>query len=356
VSRAGHLDCICGPLADDSARNRSDSWRLTAGFALAVLAQALTLAALPVAGAKLAPLPLLANLPYALTMSGAAIASIPASLLLDQFGRRAAFGLGASLGAAGGVLCGSAIVTQQFGELCLGALWIGIAQGFALFYRHASASARTGGSRAALTALAGGCAASVLAPGAIALCQTLYGPFADFALMLVVGAVSFAALPLLLTLPHRQAEFATTALTKTGLNFWPATAIAAMSWFVMARAMAGAPGALTGCGLGASAVGGLVAWHLIAMYGPIAIASRTTPPTVPVIASGAAMLAVAALAPRSGPYQIEPLLLAAGIGWSLVQIGVSRLLYEAPHSRLALGLHDTLILGTAMSGALSAGL
>jgi hypothetical protein len=50
-------------------------------------------------------------------------------------------------------------------------------------------------------------------------------------------------------------------------------------------------------------------------------------------------------------------LLMAGVGWSLVQIGVSRLLYDgARRSRLALGLHDTVILGAALTGALSAGL
>jgi MFS family permease len=358
MSRAGQLDCVCGPLVEDSTRNRFDGWRLTLGFALAVLAQALTLAALPVAGARLAPHPVLAYLPYALTLLGAAIASFPASLLLYQFGRRAAFGLGATLGTAGGLLSASAIVTQQFGALCLGALWIGIAQGFALFYRHAAASARAGGSRAALTALAGGCGASVLAPGCIALCQTFYGPLADVALMLAIGIISFAALPLLLTLPHRLIEFDGPTLTQTGgSNFWPATAVAAASWFVMARAMAGAPTALIGCGLGASAVGGLVAWHLIAMYGPIALASRFATPTAPAIASGAAMLALAAFAPRSGSGQIELLLLMAGVGWSLVQIGVSRLLYDgARRSRLALGLHDTVILGAALIGALSAGI
>jgi len=68
-------------------------------------------------------------------------------------------------------------------------------------------------------------------------------------------------------------------------------------------------------------------------------------------------LGLAALAPRSGPGQIEFLLLVAGIGWSLIQIGVSRLLYDGvSRSRTALALHDSLILGAALVGALSAGL
>ncbi len=358
MSRAGQLDCVCGPLALDTRQERYDGWRLTLGFGLAVLAQALTLAALPLAGATMAPRPVLANLPYAMTLLGAAIASFPASQLLDQFGRRAAFGLGAGLGTAGGILAAWAIVTQQFGILCLGALWIGIAQGFALFYRHAAAQAGAGGARAALTTLAGGCAASVLAPGVIALCQAFYGPLADIALMVAIGVISFAALPFLLTLPNRLAESVEPASPLTlGSKFWPATAIAVAAWFVMAHTMAGAPSALAGCGLGATAVGGLVAWHLVAMYGPIALAARFPTPTAPALAVGAMLLGLALTLPRAGPAQIELLLLMAGVGWSLTQIGVSRLLYdEAPRSRLALGLHDTLILGAALLGALSAGL
>ncbi len=294
MSRAGQLDCVCGPLASDAPRSRYDGSRLTIGFGLAVLAQALTLAALPIAGAKLAAQPVLANLPYAATLLGAALASLPASMLLDQFGRRAAFGLGAGLGSAGGLIAAVAIVRQQFGLLCLGALWIGVAQGFALFYRHAAATAGAGGSRAALTTLAGGCAASVLAPGVIALCQFLYGPLADMALMLAIGVISFAALPFLLTLPHRLAEIAEPVPVRgSGANFWLATGIAAAAWFIMARTMAGAPAAMAGCGLGATAIGGLVAWHLVAMYGPVAMASRFAAPTRQTLSVGALLLVLA---------------------------------------------------------------
>ena len=36
MSRAGQLDCVCGPLVDNSTRHRFDGWRLTLGFAFAV--------------------------------------------------------------------------------------------------------------------------------------------------------------------------------------------------------------------------------------------------------------------------------------------------------------------------------
>src|SRR5262249_26779980 len=143
AGRAGRIDCACGTESGRAGfvpaeRSESETLRLSIGFGCAVLAQALMLSALPIAGGDLAPRRLLANLPYAATLLGAAAASFPASLLLDRFGRRAAFALGASFGTAGGALAAFAILSRSFSALCVGALWLGIAQGFALFYRHAA--------------------------------------------------------------------------------------------------------------------------------------------------------------------------------------------------------------------------
>jgi MFS family permease len=292
AGRAGRIDCACGAEPGRAGfvpaeRSEAETLRLSIGFGCAVLAQALMLSALPIAGADLAPRRLLANLPYAATLLGAAAASFPASLLLDRFGRRAAFALGASLGTAGGALAAFAILSRSFSALCVGALWLGIAQGFALFYRHAAAASRSGGSRAALTVLTGGCAASLVVPALIAFCRQAFAPFADAALMGIAGLASFAALPLLTALPHSFAE-RSEGVASDGVRspFLAATALGAFAWFAMTHVMAGAPSALIACGLGAAATGGLISWHLLAMYGPMALAAtrRVRPLVWPVIA------------------------------------------------------------------------
>ena len=145
AGRAGRLDCVCAPGEDEASRAGVALARLCAGFGLAILAQTLVLAALPVAANVIAPRPELIGLPYAITLAGAALATFPASFLLDSFGRRAAFSLGASLGVAGGLLAGWAALHREFGMLCVGALWLGLAHGFALFYRHAAAASAGGG-------------------------------------------------------------------------------------------------------------------------------------------------------------------------------------------------------------------
>ena len=86
--------------------------------------------------------------PYIAMLLGAATATFPASFLLDAFGRRAALALGASLGVAGGLVMAWALTVNLFAPFCLGAFWLGVAQGFSLFYRHEAAlGAGSGGPR-----------------------------------------------------------------------------------------------------------------------------------------------------------------------------------------------------------------
>ncbi len=111
--RPGHLVCACDltPPASPPVAAGAPGLGLAAGiFALTVLAQALTAAVLPTAGVSLAPKPIWAALPYALTLVGAGVATLPAAALADLFGRRAALALGASLGLAGGAVAARSFV------------------------------------------------------------------------------------------------------------------------------------------------------------------------------------------------------------------------------------------------------
>jgi MFS family permease len=359
AARGGEVVCVCGPFPESEPALSGEVWRLSAAFALAILAQALILMALPVAGAYSAPHPALANLPYALVFLGAASAGVPASLLLDKFGRRAAFALGASFGVAGGFVSAWAIAYRQFPELCVGAAWLGIAQGFALFYRHAAAIAHVGGSRSALLVLLGGVGGGLAAPFAVHLCHAALGPFADAGLAALAGAASLLALPLLINLPHRflDARRPAPAYAPRRRFFWLATAAGAAAWFAMTHVMTRAPSGLIECGLAPAAVGGVAASHLIVMYAPMAIASRWprafSAPLSLAVGVGAALFSIALS--RVAPLEITTSLFLAGFGWSLAQIGAGRLLYDGPPlSKIALGSHDALILAAALLGVLAA--
>src|SRR5687767_11622954 len=174
MPRAGQLECICEPGAlSDRAADRRGTALLATGFAFSVLAQVLTLSILPLAGLSLAPSQALASLPYAAFYIGAALASLPASLLLDSFGRRAAFSLGASLGAAGGMVLVWALVSMHFGALVLGAFWLGIAGGFSLFYRHAAVPVAARGPTALLIVFGAATLAGLVAPSISSLAEAV---------------------------------------------------------------------------------------------------------------------------------------------------------------------------------------
>ena len=78
--RAGMLVCVCDPQLDAPANDNGpravSTFGLALGFAFAVLAQTVASAALPLAGAQLAPRPELVTWPFAALLLGAALANL----------------------------------------------------------------------------------------------------------------------------------------------------------------------------------------------------------------------------------------------------------------------------------------
>ncbi len=200
-ARAGRLACFCPPGAPspgadlaaslDEARWSPGVATLAAGFALSVLSQSLALGVLPLAGRLLAPAPILMAAPYIAMLLGAATATFPASFLLDAFGRRAALALGASLGIAGGLVMAWALTVNLFAPFCLGAFWLGVAQGFSLFYRHEAAlGAGSGGrARAALIVFGSGALAGLAGP-ALAFAVAIHAPASVFPATALAAALT----------------------------------------------------------------------------------------------------------------------------------------------------------------------
>lgn len=363
MPRAGRLDCLCEPIeAADGTPDHGGTALLAIAFALSVLSQVLTLTVLPLAGLSLAPSTAWATLPYAAFYAGAALASLPASFLLDAFGRRAAFSLGASLGVAGGLLTVWSLLQWQVTGLVLGAFWLGIANGFSLFYRHAAAPLGARGRNSVLLVFGAATLAGLLAPSIGAFAERVAVPHE---LVGLAGAAALAHVGSLLAtaaLPYRQARRALAqAAPLEGWRrlLWPSL-IGAFGWFAMTALMGATPIAMVGCGL-AEAVSGAIAWHVIAMYAPsLALAGlpRSIRPSwialVGCILLGGAA-AVFGLSATTAAFTLSAMLL--GIGWSLVTMGTTLWIHEnGEPSRLLLGLHDGMLLGSALLGALAAGI
>jgi MFS family permease len=348
--RPGQIACICGPLDGIAGDVRRQTlWRLSLGFGLSVLAQSLVLSVLPEASRLLAPSYERIGWPFALLLTGAASASFPAAFLIDAFGRRSAFALGSSIGIAGGLLAYFGIAKANFPALCLGAFWLGVAQGFALFYRHASALGASGGAMV----FSGGALAALAAPAAMALNGGNAG-----ATLIGAAALHVLALALSVRLPHafgpRDAEAETAA---PDLRFLIATIAGAFAWFLMAAAMLRGPLSLSLCSAEPAFIGGAVAWHLLAMYGPAALAARSPaqfPDSLSLVGGSIIMLVSSwVLVASKTELRLAVALIAVGVGWSLINIGAMRLLHSHRRSRLILAFHDLCLLGAAAAGALA---
>ena len=372
AARAGRLGCACPEDAPRALRRALGIGRLSGGFALVVLAQALTLGALPLAGAMLAPRPELAALPLAALLLGAALASLPASFLLDTFGRRAAFALGASLGVAGGLMAAYALMLGAFPMLVLGAAWLGAAQGFGMFYRHAAAFGAAAGLRAGMVArlLGAGALAGLAGPLLAGAAEAAFVPYTFAGTLILAAVAQLGALGFAVSLP--EARFSHADLTVEAMATaepadrpaplaWRAlalpTLLGALAWGAMTSAMAGAPLSLAGCGVGVPLISGVVAWHVVAMYAP-ALAGGVLARWI-----GAAPLALLALALCIGAALMVALaddavtislaFLAVGAGWALASLGTTLMLHGAgTPSRLQLGVHDGALLLAALLGTL----
>jgi MFS family permease len=373
VARAGRMACFCPPgapapgVAPEAGRWSPGVATLAAGFALSVLSQSLTLGVLPLAGRLLAPEPRLMAAPYVAMLLGAATATFPASFLLDAFGRRAALALGASLGVAGGLIMAWALSASLFAPFCLGAFWLGVAQGFSLFYRHEAALGATSAARtrAAIVVFGSGAFAGLIGP-ALAYVVAQKAPAELFAatalaaaltqvLVLVMAVLTTARAPVL----PRQAQGQAAEDRPDWGAFVAPTLIAGLAWFGMTAAMVAAPGAMAGCGIGVPTVLSAISWHVVAMYAPAfftgLLARRLGAQAV--AALGLALIASAwAIESVADDYwRFAAALVVVAIGWCFATAGASLRLYgRARPSRAMLAAHDAVLFLSAIVGALSA--
>jgi hypothetical protein len=181
----------------------------------------------------------------------------------------------------------------------------------------------------------------------------------------MAGAAALAHVGSLLAtaaLPYRRLRHAPSEATPPqGWRriLWPSL-VGALGWFAMTALMGATPIAMVGCGLG-EAVSGAIAWHVIAMYAPsLALAGlpRSVRPAW-IALCGGLLIVIAAItflsSGTAGAFTLAAALL--GIGWSLVTMGTTLWIHQAGEpSRWLLGLHDGVLLGSALLGALAAGI
>lgn len=231
-----------------------------------------------------------------------------------------------------------------------------------MFYRHAAVPMGGRGGRATLLVFGAATVAAIVSP-------TLAAKAASLSIHTFVGIAALAALAHVMTLactaalPYRRLR-RQTSIERISRLRWQSlalpTGISAVAWFLMTGLMGATPIAMVGCGL-TDAVPETVAWHIMAMYAPsLALASAPTVIRPPHIVTAAALLlgiAVLAFALSSRAFGFSVATILLGIGWSLATLGSTLWLHQAGEpSRWQLGAHDSIVLMSALIGAITAGI
>ncbi len=323
-------------------------------------------------GLSLAPDPTISTVPIAMIPVATMLTTVPAAHLMSRWGRRSGFLLGACIGAAGAAICAAAVLERAFYLLCVGALGLGAANGFATYYRFAAAEVvkPQQKSRAISYVMVGGIAAAIagshLAPRVKSLLPE--HPYAGiFLCILGLQTVLIAAL-LLSSLPgappaeNGVGEKRSLAELARHPHLAMAVLGAAASWGIMSLLMHATPLAMERHGHTFEDTTQVVMWHALGMYGPAFFTGHLVARfgEAKMMFAGAALIAVSALVNAGGTelrYFYVGLSLL-GLGWNFLFVGSTSLLtgtYSAEEKARVQSANDFLIFAAMVLSALAAG-
>jgi MFS family permease len=324
-----------------------------------------------IAGAILAPDPVLATLPISVMVVGMWIGTLPVGMLAKAFGRRFALQTGSVVGALSGVISSLAMVRGSFLLLLLGALCGGLYAAAHQSYRFAATDTASVHFRpkAVSWVLAGGMLAAVIGPQLVIFTKDAWPPymFAGTYLAQSVCAVLAGVVLMLLKLPKPAmvqtfADGRPLAEIIRTRRFIVAVVCGLASYGMMNLMMTSAPLAMVMCNhsVGDAALG--IQWHVIGMYAPsfftgaliAGLGLRT------IMAIGLALIVAAAAIGYAGValWNFWLSLVLLGVGWNFCFIGATTLVTECagPHERNKVqAINDFLIFGSMALASFSSG-
>jgi len=312
----------------------------------------------------------LATVPLGLQFLAMTGAAIPASLLMQRFGRRAGFLLGMALGLTGVSLAAIAIMAGSYVLFCLASVLLGAFNGTGQFFRFAAADVappeRRG--RAISLVLAGGIVAGFLGPNLGSWTEgMLAAPFA--ASYLVLGGIYLLGLAAITALripppPPAARHGGGRALGRIAAQprFLVAVLSATVGYGAMNLIMVATPLAMQAGNLPFGDTAFVIQWHVVAMFLPSFVTGELTRRlgVLTVIAGGALLMlaCVGVNASGEGVWHYWAALVLLGVGWNFLFVGGTTLLTET-HAEAEKGrvqaCNDFVVFGTVTVTALSAG-
>jgi MFS family permease len=323
------------------------------------------------AGYMLAEDKSLATLPLALQFTATMAATIPASLLMKQIGRRAGFSLGVLVAAAGGAVSSFAIFTANFPLFCLGAAIYGGFNGFALFYRFAAADMASDAFRGKAISLVvtGGVLAAFAGPELAIWSRGWFEPTVFAGCYAAIVGLALAALLLLqlIKIPRPAPEERRQGGRPLGtIMRQPEFVVAALGGMIgygtMSLVMTATPLAMQAHALEIGDIGFVIQWHILGMYAPGFVTGHLIHRfgVLNVMLAGVvfAVGCVAVNLTGVGILQFWMALVLLGVGWNFLFVGSTTLLtecYTPAEKAKTQAINDFLVFGAVALCSFSSG-
>ena len=355
-----------------------DHSRARKNVVVLIMAQAILGAQMPMifvvgglAGQSLASNPCFATLPISLIVLSSMLSATPVSGLMQRYGRRAGFFVGALGGALGGAIGAYGLYVASFPIFLLGSFLTGIYMSAHGFYRFAAADTASDDFRpkAISYVMAGGLLSAIIGPQLVKLTtQAMVIPFLGTYLAIVAINVFGSAIFALLDIPTpgKPAEDAPKGRSRSELLKMPRIAVAiicaTVSYALMNLVMTSTPLAVVGCGYTQGNAADVVTGHVLAMFAPSFFTGHLIARfgVERIMGTGILILAGAGVVALSG-VELENFFVALillGLGWNFGFIGATTMLAAShePHERGRMqGLNDLIVFGGVTVASLASG-
>jgi len=339
--------------------------------ALMMTGNSLIIATSALVGLALATDKSLATLPLALQFLATMLTTIPASQLMRLVGRRTGFLIGVTLGLIGAGLAAYAIHHKVFVLFGVATFFIGMFNGFAVFYRFAAVDTASEDFRARAISyvMAGGVIAAFLGPNLASISRELVisAEFVGSYLALMgVYVLSFIAV-LFIDIPKLSAAERSTsgrplAAIMRQPRFLVALTAGALGYGIMSLVMTATPLVMHQHAYTFGDTAFVIQWHVFGMFAPSFVTGslirRFGLSNVMLAGALATAACVAVNLSGQGMWQIWSALVLLGIGWNFLFVGATTLLtetYQPAEKAKTQAINDFLVIATVTAAVLSAG-
>lgn len=323
------------------------------------------------AGQSLASNLCLATLPITLIVLGSMLSATPMSAIMQRYGRRTGFFIGAIGGSIGATIGAIGLYYGSFPIFLVGSLFTGVYQSSQGFFRFAATdtASETFRPKAISYVMAGGLVSAIIGPQLVKLtAESMVIPFLGTYLMVIAINVVGSSLFLFLDIPKPEPVSADQPKGRSRIELLKsprvavAIIVAMVSYALMNLMMTSTPLAVVGCGFSQNTAADVVMFHVLAMFVPSFFTGHLINRfgVERIMATGLVILTGAGIIGLSGVTlgNFYGALIFLGVGWNFGFIGATTMLAAAhkPEERGRVqGMNDMIVFGCVTLASLASG-